>query len=78
MPQLLLPIPRVLLSDFRIFFGNGCFWGRQKDFVDVEMLQLGRQPSNISAVAGYAGGPYTAMDGRVCYYYGPPEVRKQT
>ena len=58
----------------RVFFGNGCFWGRQKDFVDVEMTQLGRTPSSISAVAGYAGGPYTARDGRVCYYYAPPEV----
>jgi len=30
-----------------IYFGNGCFWGRQKDFVDVE---------KISAITGYAGG----------------------
>jgi len=55
----------------KIYFGNGCFWGRQKDFVDAEM-KLGR--NNISAVAGYAGGPYTARDGRVCYYYAPPET----
>ena len=38
-----------------IYFGNGCFWGRQKDFVDTEK-KLGRRPEEISAVAGYAGG----------------------
>jgi len=57
----------------KIYFGNGCFWGRQKDFVDAEMA-LGRTPTSISALAGYAGGPYTAKDGRVCYYYAPPET----
>merc|ERR1711988_275284 len=54
--------------------GNGCFWGRQKDFVDVELADLGRNPTSISSVVGYAGGPYTASDGRVCYYYAPPET----
>eukprot|EP00951_Prasinocladus_malaysianus_P034949 scaffold356806_cov52-Prasinocladus_malaysianus.AAC.1 len=48
---------------YRIYFGNGCFWGRQKDYVDAE-LSMGRTPKNISAVVGYAGGLYTARDGR--------------
>ena len=38
-----------------IYFGNGCFWGRQKDFVDVEKA-LGRDGGKISAITGYAGG----------------------
>ena len=39
-----------------VYFGNGCFWGRQKDFVDTEMKQLGRtSPAEISALVGYAG-----------------------
>lgn len=38
-----------------IYFGNGCFWGRQKDFVDVEKA-LGRDGGSISAITGYAGG----------------------
>eukprot|EP00192_Tetraselmis_astigmatica_P011835 CAMPEP_0117672884 /NCGR_PEP_ID=MMETSP0804-20121206/14162_1 /TAXON_ID=1074897 /ORGANISM="Tetraselmis astigmatica, Strain CCMP880" /LENGTH=403 /DNA_ID=CAMNT_0005481555 /DNA_START=64 /DNA_END=1276 /DNA_ORIENTATION=+ len=58
----------------KVYFGNGCFWGRQKDYVDVEMSSLGRQAPSISAVAGYAGGPFTSRDGRVCYYYAPPET----
>lgn len=38
-----------------VYFGNGCFWGRQKDFVDVEK-SLGRSPDKVSAIVGYAGG----------------------
>jgi hypothetical protein len=38
-----------------VYFGNGCFWGRQKDFVDAEK-SLGRSPDQISSVVGYAGG----------------------
>jgi peptide methionine sulfoxide reductase MsrA len=53
-----------------VYFGNGCFWGRQKDFVDVEK-SLGRTPDKVSAIVGYAGGRKTGPDGKVCYYYGP-------
>lgn len=38
-----------------VYFGNGCFWGRQKEFVDAEKT-LGRAPDQVSAVVGYAGG----------------------
>ena len=38
-----------------IYFGNGCFWGRQKDFTDVEK-RMGRKPEELSAIVGYAGG----------------------
>ena len=48
-----------------VYFGNGCFWGRQKDFVDVEK-RLGRKESDISATVGYAGG---ADVGRHCLNY---------
>ena len=44
-----------------IYFGNGCFWGRQKDFVDVEKA-LGREDSKISSITGYAGGAKGAGD----------------
>mmetsp|Transcript_19264 Transcript_19264/g.58164 ORF Transcript_19264/g.58164 Transcript_19264/m.58164 type:complete len:324 (-) Transcript_19264:298-1269(-) len=54
-----------------VYFGNGCFWGRQKDFVDVERESLKRAPEQVSAVVGYAGGRQTGPDGRICYYYGP-------
>ena len=47
-----------------IYFGNGCFWGRQKDFVDVEKA-LGREGGKISAITGYAGGAKGA--GTTCF-----------
>ena len=53
-----------------VYFGNGCFWGRQKEFVDTEK-KLGRAPEQVSAVVGYAGGKRSGPDGKVCYYYGP-------
>ncbi|BDA44563.1 probable peptide methionine sulfoxide reductase MsrA [Coccomyxa sp. Obi] len=53
-----------------VYFGNGCFWGRQKEFVDAEK-SLGRSPDKISSVVGYAGGREQGPKGLVCYYYGP-------
>jgi peptide methionine sulfoxide reductase MsrA len=58
-----------------VYFGNGCFWGRQKDFVETELKTLSRPPERVSAVAGYAGGRSgTAADSnnKVCYHFNPP------
>uniref|UniRef100_A0A7S0MV44 Peptide-methionine (S)-S-oxide reductase n=1 Tax=Pyramimonas obovata TaxID=1411642 RepID=A0A7S0MV44_9CHLO len=54
-----------------VFFGNGCFWGRQKDYVDVERQTLRRSDEEITALVGYAGG-HSERGGPVCYYSGPP------
>lgn len=51
-----------------VYFGNGCFWGRQYDFVNAEK-SLGRKPEDLSAVVGYAGGRLQSPSGKVCYYY---------
>ncbi|PRW05953.1 Peptide methionine sulfoxide reductase [Chlorella sorokiniana] len=54
-----------------VYFGNGCFWGRQYDFIQTEKA-LGRDASSMSAVVGYAGGRTPSQaDGKVCYYSGP-------
>lgn len=63
--ELRLPVPDIAAQDSAstsssddvtpIYFGNGCFWGRQKDFVDKEKA-LGRDGASISAITGYAGG----------------------
>jgi len=51
------------------YFGSGCFWGRQHDFVVAEQ-RMGRGPGAVTAVVGYAGGRAGTDDkGRVCYYY---------
>eukprot|EP00798_Chlamydomonas_sp_ICE-L_P013659 gene13659-19546_t len=63
-----------------VYFGNGCFWGRQKAFVDAEM-KLGRTtPDQVTSVVGYAGGTRTGIricpgpGGKVCYFYGDPRA----
>lgn len=52
-----------------VYFGNGCFWGRQYDFAMTEERVLGRAPGEVSAVVGYAGGKVQSPSGKVCYYY---------
>ena len=53
-----------------VYFGNGCFWGRQYDFVKAEE-SIGRSGKDISAVVGYAGGRKASPSNKVCYYYTP-------
>jgi peptide methionine sulfoxide reductase MsrA len=56
-----------------VYFGNGCFWGRQKDFVETEMRTLQRPPQQVTAVAGYAAGAQgTGPGGKVCYHFNDP------
>lgn len=62
------------LTSCRIYFGNGCFWGRQYDYASVESKVLGRAPNQVTAVAGYAGGTQAGPGGKVCYYYADPKV----
>ncbi|GFR42666.1 hypothetical protein Agub_g3477 [Astrephomene gubernaculifera] len=58
-----------------VYFGNGCFWGRQRDFAEVELRQLGRPAERVTALVGYAGGNSAGPGGRVCYVYGDPRTR---
>ena len=56
----------------RIYFGSGCFWGRQHDQVTkFEESKLHRADANITAIGGYAGGhTATGPDGLCCYHNG--------
>lgn len=54
-----------------VYFGNGCFWGRQYDYAMAEQKILGRAPTEVSALAGYAGGKSVSPSNKVCYYYTP-------
>eukprot|EP00887_Chlorella_sp_A99_P003059 scaffold9.g3059.t1 len=56
-----------------MLFGNGCYWGRQYDFVQAEEA-MGRKGGDVSAVVGYAGGRLASPDGRVCYHFAPPQT----
>jgi len=55
-----------------VYFGVGCFWHVQHEFVAAEKLLLGRTDSQITSKAGYAGGTKSFKDNRgndlVCYH----------
>lgn len=51
-----------------VYFGCGCFWHVQHEFVEAERRILGRSDSETTARAGYAGGNAGARNGKVCYH----------
>jgi len=51
-----------------VYFGVGCFWHIQHEFVDAERKLLGRGDHDLTSRAGYAGGTKTGSEGRVCYH----------
>lgn len=51
-----------------IYFGNGCFWHSQYEFVKAEREILGRSDMELTTRTGYAGGTSTDKEGRVCYH----------
>lgn len=53
-----------------VYFGCGCFWHVQHEFVEAEKKFLGRKDVQLSARAGYAGGNAGMKDGKVCYHNG--------
>jgi hypothetical protein len=55
-------------NDINIYFGCGCFWHMQHGLATLEMSELCRQGSNITARTAYAGGTQVGEDGLVCYH----------
>jgi hypothetical protein len=51
-----------------VYFGVGCFWHIQHEFVEAERELLGRNDHQLTSKAGYAGGKSTGSEGRVCYH----------
>ncbi|KAI2489162.1 Peptide methionine sulfoxide reductase [Fragilaria crotonensis] len=51
-----------------VYFGCGCFWHVQHEFVEAERNILGRSDDELTARAGYAGGKAGAVNGKVCYH----------
>jgi len=57
-----------------VYFGNGCFWHTQYDFVVAEQEvggafgAQGRSDMNVTSLVGYAGGRYQSESGAVCYH----------
>jgi peptide methionine sulfoxide reductase MsrA len=51
-----------------VYFGAGCYWHVQHEFVLAERSILGRKDSELTSLTGYAGGFKTDSEGRVCYH----------
>jgi hypothetical protein len=51
-----------------VYFGVGCFWHIQHEFVVAERELLGRSDRELTAFTGYAGGTAADSFGRVCYH----------
>lgn len=68
------PFPLVAHADetpeelIQVYFGCGCFWHVQHEFVEAERAILGRSDYELTARAGYAGGTKKITDGKVCYH----------
>ena len=51
-----------------VYFGVGCFWHVQHEFVEAERSILNRKDNELTSWAGYAGGTKTGPNGSVCYH----------
>lgn len=51
-----------------VYFGVGCFWHIQHEFVKAERTMLGRSDAELTSLTGYAGGKAVGSEGRVCYH----------
>jgi len=65
----LASLPALAADDeIEVYFGCGCFWHAQHEFVSAEQSILRRKDAQLTSLAGYAGGNAGAKDGKVCYH----------
>jgi len=62
-------------NEVDVYFGCGCFWHVQHEFIEAERSLLGRADLDLTARAGYAGGTQVGKDTNrpggpplVCYH----------
>ena len=55
-------------EDVEVYFGCGCFWHVQHEFVEAERTILGRGDMELTAYTGYGGGTGGSDKGKVCYH----------
>ena len=49
-----------------LYLGSGCYWGRQYDYVQIELSSFGRKNSQVTTIGGYMYGNSTNKN--ACYY----------
>jgi len=59
--------PTKTKSGVEFYFGCGCFWHMQHEFVDLEEMLYRREFEEITSRAAYAGGTKEGAGGLVCY-----------
>jgi hypothetical protein len=67
-PPVLTPPPQQDQQQQDVYFGVGCFWHIQHEFVVAERELLRRSDAELTSLTGYAGGNAVGSDGRVCYH----------
>ena len=63
-----LPAEATDVMEQDVYFGVGCFWHIQHEFVQAERSLLERKDDQLTSKAGYAGGRSTGEGGKVCYH----------
>ena len=56
------------LATLPVYFGCGCFWHVQHEFVQLERSLLKRADLELSSRCGYAAGSLLGENGKVCYH----------
>lgn len=57
------------VAEVTVYFGCGCFWHMQHEFVELEMAPpLNRREQAVTARTAYAGSKQVGPDGLVCYH----------
>ena len=51
-----------------VYFGLGCFWHLQHEFITAERDILNRIDADLTSVVGYAGGTEIGINGELCYH----------
>jgi len=54
-------------ASITVYFGSGCFWHVQHEFIKAEQSLLNRDSSTYTALTGYAGGNRLNSFGHACY-----------
>mmetsp|Transcript_15729 Transcript_15729/g.18165 ORF Transcript_15729/g.18165 Transcript_15729/m.18165 type:complete len:305 (+) Transcript_15729:1153-2067(+) len=54
-------------KDTFVYFGTGCFWHIQNEFIKAERSLLKRKEVDLTSRTGYAGRTKVDSKGRVCY-----------
>lgn len=67
-PSPSLAADTVVTEQQEVYFGVGCFWHIQHEFVEAERTSLQRGDSQLTSKTGYAGGKATGNGGKVCYH----------